>query len=210
LYGKVPQNVSQTQYQLGEIKGYLEIARQASFDWLAGEDMFMAVKAQWIKTGKKKEDPDGFFYVTNLRVVMEQKERVGKGFLGRGGEEVHQLLWESAMDAITEVTAEKKGMLGGIDLIHLQFGAGGPFGETTVEVQGGINAKFFANKLRQAVSGEIEKERGLERSDAELVEALADAPTECPVCGATFDQPVVRGMQQLECSYCGAIVRLQT
>lgn len=207
LYGAVPDNVSQTQRQLDEIKRYLELSQQASFLWNAGEDVFMVVEAEWKKAGKDKEDPNGYFYISNQRLVMEQKEKVGAGFLGRGGENVHEKIWEAPIASLKSVRAEKKGMLGGIDLIHIEFGSGGPFGETTIEVKGGIDAKFFANKLKLVISGDVEKERGQTPRQAE-VEALKDAPTICPTCGATFDQPVTRGLMQLTCAYCGSIVRL--
>lgn len=206
LYGEVPGNVSQTMGQISEINTYLERAESATFAFLAGESVYMVVKAEWKKGKKKKENPDGFFYITNQRVMMEQQEKKG-GFMGMGGKKEEGLLWESPVDAIDNVDHEKKGMLGGIDLIHMRFGSGGPFGETTVEVKGGINAEWFASKLRRAVKLEIEGERGVEVS-AEAVEAIANAPTMCVVCGANFDQRLVAGMTQLECEYCGAVVRL--
>ncbi len=208
LYGQVPQNVSQTLSQIRNIETYLERAQNATFDWRAGEDVYMVVKAEWKKTGKKKDDPDGFFYISNQRIMMEQVEKKG-GFMGFGGKKVEDLLWEAPIGSIEDVSYENKGMFGGIDLIHIKFGSGGPFAEVTVEVKDGFDSKVFASKLKQAASGEIEKERGLERDQA-LVEAIADAPTMCPVCGANFDQEIVRGMTQLECAYCGAVVRLGT
>lgn len=206
LYGQVPSNVSQTYSQIRDIEGYLEQAKSATFDFLADEDLYMVVKAEWKKSGKGKDDPDGFLYITSRRLVMEQDEKKG-GFMGFGGKKAEGLLWEAAVGSLAEISYEKKGMLGGIDLIHIQFGSGGPFGDTTIEVKGGIDAKFFASKLQQVASGEIEKERGVERNQA-LVEAIADLPTTCPVCGATFNQEIVRGMSQLECAYCGSVVRI--
>lgn len=207
-YGKVPDNVSQTLSQLRDIETYLERAQNATFEWLAGEDVFMVVKAEWKKTGKKKDDPDGFFYITNQRILMEQSEKKG-GFMGFGGKREEGLLWEAPIGSMQDISFEKKGMFGGIDLIHIQLGAGAPFGDLTIEVKEGIHAKVFASKLRQAANGEIAKERGLEQSDKALVEAIADLPTTCPVCGATFDQEITRGMTQLECAYCGSIVRIE-
>lgn len=205
LYGQVPSNVSQTLSQLQSIHTYLERSKNATFQFKAGEDVFIVVKAEW--KNENQDNPDGMFYITNQRVLMEQAEKKG-GFLGFGGKKVEGLLWEAPIGSLQKVDFEKKGLLGRIDLIHLQFGSGGPFAETTVELnEGGVSAKWFASKLKQAISGEIEKERGLQRDQA-LVEAIADAPTTCPVCGATFDQEITRGMTQLQCSYCGTVVRL--
>lgn len=206
LYGTVPSNVQQTLSQISDIEGYLDRAAQANFEFLANEDVYMVVKAEWQKTGKNKEDPDGFLYITSNRLLMEQSEKKG-GFLGFGGKKEEGLLWETVIGTLEDVSFEKKGMLGGIDLIHMTFNGDAPFTETTIEVKGGVAAKWFASKLKQAATGEIEKERGLERHQAS-VEAIADAPTMCPVCGAAFAQDVVRGMTKLECEYCGSVVRL--
>lgn len=206
LYGTVPSNVSQTVAQIKEIEGYLDRADEATFEFLAGEDVYMVVKAEWKESGKQKDDPDGYFFITSHRVLMEQSEKKG-GFLGFGGKKEEGLMWESPLGSLSSVDSEKKGLMGGIDLIHLHFGSGGPFGETTVEVKGGINAQFFESKLKQAINGDIEKERGLERDEA-VLEAVADAPTMCPMCGASFTQQITRGMQQMQCDYCGAVVRL--
>lgn len=206
LYGQVPANVSQTYSQIRDIEGYLEQAKRAGFSFLADEDLYMVVKAEWKKTGKGKDDPDGFLYITSRRLIMEQDEKKG-GFMGMGGKKAEGLLWEAPVGSLAKITSEKKGMFGGIDLIHIQFGSGGPFGDTTVEVKGGIDAKVFASKLQQVANGDIEKERGLARDQA-LVAAIADLPTTCPVCGATFNQEIVRGMSQLECAYCGSVVRI--
>ena len=166
----------------------LNALKGAGFDWLAGEDMYMVVEAEWKKTGKKKEDPDGFLYISNKRLIMEQDEKKG-GFMGFGGKKESGLLWEAPIGSITDVDFEKKGMLGRIDLLHIKMGSGAPFGDVTIELhEGGVSAKWFASKLNQAVSGELEKERGMESHDQAIVEAIADAPTMCPVCGANFDQ----------------------
>ncbi len=207
-FGEVPNNVAQTVKHLDDIEGYLDLADEASFPLLAGEGIFLAVKAEWEKTGKDKKDPDGIFYITDKRIIMEQKEKVGKNFLGMGGEMQQDILWESPIGAVDEVSHENKGLMGGIDLIHIKFGSGGPFGDTTIEVKGGIQAEWFAAQLKRAATGGLEKERGLEIDEA-LVEAVTNAPTMCPVCGATFDDPIVAGMTQIKCAYCGAVTRLE-
>ncbi|MBI5930187.1 MAG: hypothetical protein HY862_12820 [Chloroflexi bacterium] len=207
LYGEIPNNVDQTVGQIDQIERYLERAGEASFPLLAGEAIYMVVEAEW-KKGKDKEDnPDGLLYITNQRVVMEQKEKVGKKLGMFGGKAVQGLAWESPIGSITDVTFEKKGMFGGIDLVTLKFGSGGPFGETTLEIKDGLHAQWFAGKLKQAASGEIESERVGEHKTVTM-QAVVDAPTMCPSCGATFTEPIVRGMTQISCTYCGTVVRL--
>ncbi|MFO8037629.1 MAG: hypothetical protein R6U57_13480, partial [Anaerolineales bacterium] len=50
---------------------------EVSFELLATESGIMAVKAVWAKSGKqRKEDPKGVLYLTDQRLLFEQKEKV--------------------------------------------------------------------------------------------------------------------------------------
>ena len=203
-FGEVPTNVRQTAHQLRTIEGYLELIDEAVFELQMGEFIFMAVKAEW--KAEHQDNPEGIFYITDKRLVMEQKEKKG-GMLGFGGEMKQELLWESPITSVDDVSYENKGLMGGVDLIHLKFGRGGPFGDTTVEVKGGIEAETFAAQVRRAASGGLEQERGLKLDDA-VVEAVVNAPQQCGVCGASFNEPLTQGVNQLKCEYCGAVTRL--
>lgn len=205
-FGDVPNNVSQTASQVRTIEGYLDLIEEATFPLQGDEAIFMAVRAQW-KEHNKKDDPEGIFYITDQRLVMEQKEKVGKGFLGRGGEMKHEVAWEAPISGLSEAKPEKKGLLGGIDLIHFKFSSGAPFGDTTIEVKGGINANWFAGQLKRAAGGGLEQERAMALDNA-VVEAIEDAPSMCGVCGAGFEASITPGMKEIKCSYCGAITRL--
>lgn len=203
-FGEVPNNVQQTVSQIEQIENYMERAEQASFQLNAGEAVFMAVEAEW---ESHKDKPDGIFYVTDQRVIFEQKEKVDKNFLGFGGKMKQEILWEAPIGNVDEVAHENKGLFGGVDLVHIKFRDGAPAAKTTIEIKGGIAAEWFATQLKRATTGALAKERGLE-VDKELMAAIADAPTTCPVCGATFDQPIVAGMTQIKCVYCGSVTRL--
>jgi hypothetical protein len=203
-FGEVPNNVRQTARQLHTIEGYLELIDEATFELQMGEAIFMAVKAEW--KAEHQDNPEGIFYITDKRILMEQKEKKG-GMLGFGGEMKQELLWESPITSVSDVSYENKGLMGGVDLIHLKFGSGGPFGDTTVEVKGGIEAETFAAQVRRAASGGLEQERGLKLDDA-VVEAVLNAPQQCGVCGASFNEPLTQGVNQLKCEYCGAVTRL--
>lgn len=204
LYGEVPGNVTQTEQQLRTITRYMDLADEATVDWHPTEALFMANDGEWVQTGKDKQDPDGILYLTDQRLIFEQKEKVG-GRLGFGGEQVQQVLFAIPVGAITEVTAEKKGMLGGIDLINLTLSEG-DYAEMTVEVKGGVQAGWYVQQLNRVISGEIEKERAIPVDEA-AAEAVREAPTACPTCGATLPA-LVRGMTELTCQYCGTVVRV--
>ena len=202
--GEIPNNVQQTKTQIESIETYLQLAEEASFKLNAAECVFMAVEAEW---EDHKDKPDGIFFITDQRVIMEQKEKTGKMLGMFGGKMQHQVLWEAPIGSIDEVSHENKGLFGGVDLIHLKMGAGSQFAKLSLEVKGGIKAEWFAAQLKRASTGGLEKERGLKVDEA-LIDAIANAPTICPVCGATFDDPIVAGMTQIKCKYCGGVTRL--
>ncbi len=206
LYGHVDRDLNEITQQIRKFNWYMDMADEATFDFGATEAVYMVAKAEWVKTGKGKDDPDGLIYITDQRLIFERREKEG-GFLGFGGKKVQGIAWEVPLAAIADVKAEKKGMLGGKDMIYLEFSSGGPGNPTTLEVKGGINANWYAQQLRRAIAGEIDQERALE-VDPGVLEAVRSAPTECASCGAPFSMPITRGMSQIVCEYCGAVTRI--
>lgn len=203
LYGQVPDNVSQTKNQVKQVQRYLALAGEATVAWKPAEAIFMAHEAEWEQS--KKEKPDGILYLTDQRLIFEQKEKVG-GRFGIGGEKVQKVLFETPVGAISEVKPEDKGLFGGKDLIHLKLSAGSP-AETTFEIKaGGIDSKWYAQQLTRAITGEIDQERAIPVDQAAAA-AAKQAPTVCPTCGATLPS-LVRGMTELTCPYCGTKVRV--
>ncbi|MBN2305954.1 MAG: hypothetical protein JXQ72_15845 [Anaerolineae bacterium] len=205
MYGSVPDNVSQTQSQLAQIKKFLDRADESTASWGPTEALYLAMEAEWRLTGKGKKDPDGILYLTDQRLIFEQKEKVG-GRMGFGGEKVQEVVFEVPVGAISEVKAEDKGVLGRTDLIHLKLSSG-DYAETTFEVkEGGVDSDWFAGQLNRVVTGEIEKERAIPVDEA-AVEAVRAAPTACTTCGATLPA-VTRGMTEIACEYCGTVHRI--
>jgi hypothetical protein len=205
LYGQVPDNVSQTTGQIQTIRNYLSMADESTVKWGPAEALFMVHEGEWRRSGKGKEDPDGLIFVTDQRLIFEQKEKVG-GRLGFGGEKVQQVVFETPIGAISEVKSEDKGLFGQKDLIHLKLSTG-DYGDLTFEVKaGGIDSKWYAQQLNRVVSGEIEKERAIPVDEA-AVQAVRAAPTACATCGATLP-PITRGQTEITCQYCGTVVRI--
>lgn len=123
-----------------------------------------------------------------------------------GGQHTQTVLWEFPLSSVQGVEAENKGLFGGKDMVHFKLGAGAPFAALTVEVKGGVKCKEWARQINRMARGDTNDERAIV-PDAELVEALRNAPTECPVCGGMLPQ-IMRGQTQVECRYCATVVRL--
>jgi gas vesicle protein len=205
MYGQVPENVSQTNSQIRTIQKYLAMADESTIKWGPTEALFMVHEGEWRRTGKGKEDPDGLIFVTDQRLIFEQKEKVG-GRLGFGGDKVQQVVFETPVGAISEVGSEDKGLFGQKDLIHIKLSSG-EYAETSFEVKsGGIDSKWYMQQLNRVVSGEIDKERAIPVDEA-AVQAVRDAPTACTTCGATLP-PITRGQTEITCQYCGTVVRI--
>ncbi len=157
--GDIPDQVRTLAERLSTLDDYMKRVIEASFPFNSGEKVYMAVEAEWKKGTDSKENPDGVFYVTDQRLIMEQKEKKG-GFVGIGGTKVQQLTWEAPLTAVQSVSSEKKGLFGNIDLIHIHFNAGsGPAPETIIEVKGGVKSDWFALQLQRVQRGEIAQEQ---------------------------------------------------
>jgi hypothetical protein len=196
LFDGLQREVGQTHTQVEAIKGFLELKDEASFSFLAGETVFRADAAEWVNGG---DNPDGVIFLTNQRVVFEQKEKTGKTLGIFGGKQVHQVLWEVPLNQVSGAQAENKGLLGGKDMVHLQGSD-----SRTMEVKGGVDCKVWAAELGRMIRGEI---GAATVQDPDLAERLRNAPTDCPTCGAVLPR-IVAGQTSLTCKYCGTVVRI--
>lgn len=206
LYSTLASDASRTLQQLSTINWYLDQRDEASFEFLAAEKLFLAAKAEWVEKGKSKDDPDGILYLTDQRLIFEQKETTGKKLGLFGGKKTQEVEWALPLNQIEGVQAENKGFLGGKDMLNFTLGSGAPYSQITVEVKGGVQSKFWAAQIERMIKGETDDERAIQL-EPEMIEAIRNAPTECFSCGGTLPQ-LVAGQRQMECPYCGAVVRV--
>ncbi len=204
LYRATQTEISQTENQLRKINWYCEQLEEASFSLPTGESLFLAADAEWQED--KKNKPNGIIYLTDQRLIFEQKEVTGKRLGLFGGSKEQDVKWAIELDKIESVKPENKGMLGNIDLLHFQLGSGAPHAALTVEVKGGIDCKFWAKQIDRMIAGETQDERAIP-PDAEMLEAIRNAPTECHVCGATLPK-LITNQTQIDCEYCGSTIRI--
>ena len=199
---KVKSHLTKLEWMLGELA-------EASFELLATESGIMAVKAVWAKDGKeRKDEPEGVLYLTDQRILFEQKEKVATKkvlFVTTEKKLVQELLWEAPVALIEESKASKEGFMNKDDFIEVQFGSGAPFDVAHLHIwQSGNDWKAL---LKRAKAKEFDATRAIE-IDEETAEKVKDAPTECPSCGGAINQVVLRGMESITCEYCGTVIRL--
>ncbi len=161
----------------------------------AGESVVIAAEAEWVGGKGRDEAPDGILYLTNGRLIFEQKEKVGKTLGFFGGKKVQEVEWAFDLPAISAVRAKNAGLLGGKDMLYVEHGGQ----EYTIEVKGRATNDDWAGYIERAKSGafiaaapeialpeaseqaqvlaRIERERA-ERANARLAQkAAADART---------------------------------
>jgi len=205
-YSTLKTDIDQTVAQLHNIHWVLDQMDEASFKLNAGEAVFLAAQAEHQATGRGKDDPDGILYLTDHRLIFEQKETTGKTLGLFGGKKVQELEWEIPLNKIDSVIPENKGFLGGKDILQFTFKPGAALSQAQIEVKGGVQAKFWATEIDRMLTSGATDERAVQ-ADAETRESIRNAPTACPICGATLPQ-LVANQNQIECEYCGSVIRI--
>ncbi|MGB7339859.1 MAG: hypothetical protein WBC91_13270 [Phototrophicaceae bacterium] len=202
LYDAVNREMSTTSNQIAQVNKQLDWLEESDVSLNAGEGLYMAAEAEW---DDNRDKPDGFIYVTNQRVIFEQSEKKG-GMMGFGGKKVKEVLWEVSHSQIEKVVPSNEGFGGGKDMMTLKLGSGAPYAEVVAEIKGGIEADYWAQQVSRAAKGVISDDSTVE-PDADLIERLRDAPTDCPNCGGVLPQ-LAAGATDISCQYCGSVVRV--
>ncbi len=208
-YDNFSTSVNKVQYHLGKLEWMLTELSEASFDLLATESGIMAVKAIWAKDGKeRKDDPEGVLYLTDQRLIFEQKEKVATKkvlFVATKKELVQEKRWEVPVATIEETKARKEGFMSKDDFIDITLGDGADYDALSLHIW--QPADDWVALLKRAKAKEFDATRAIEIS-AEAAEKVKSAPTQCPSCGGAINQVVLRGMDSITCEFCGVPIRL--
>ena len=216
MYDPLNDNVLQTQKQLDDIEWTLTQAEQASFGFLATEAPVEAVAANW----RKPDDKDGVggvLYLTDQRLVFEQKEEVATKkvlFIATEKKKVQALGWEAPVANIASATGSHRGFMNKDDFLTvtctsgagLRTAEGATYPSADVHLMGetGDTWQGFIGRVK---SGDVAKERTVP-VDVKAAATVANAPTKCGTCGATITQTILRGQTEITCQYCGSVIRL--
>jgi hypothetical protein len=199
MFEALSTNVDQAYRLISEINWTMDQVEEATFDFIAGENPVVVAKAEW-HAGDEK--PDGILYLTDQRLMFEQKEKKG-GFLGIGRKKVQELGWEVPVNQIEEARSYHKGMLGHRDMVELQLGSGAPYAQLVFEVKGADN-DWWIRQINRVRTGDMLNECVGSEGQSEV--DLSEVPSACPNCGGLLPE-VMRGQQQLTCEYCSTVIR---
>lgn len=194
---------------LAKIEWMLKHIAEASFKLLPTEGGIMAVKAVWYQNGKERdEDPDGILYLTDQRLIFEQKEEVATKkvlFIATEKKKVQETKWDVPVALVDEVTTSKQGMMKNEDHIHINFASGAPHQRIDLHIWQPCDE--WVRLINRAKTHDFDSGRAV-ALDQSVIEAVRNLPTQCPSCGANLDQRVLRGQQSVKCAYCGFEIRL--
>lgn len=209
MYDKFDNAVYQLTKHLTDIEYMLAQLAEASFQLLPTEAGIAAVKAVWCRTGKEqKDDPQGVLFLTDQRILFEQKEEVATKkvlFVATEKKKVQNLMLETPVALLDVVTTSKAGLLKNEDHIEIRFQPDAPYSNAHFHIW--QDCALWQSLLNKAKAKEFDKDRAVAIDQAE-VEKIKSAPTKCPACGATMDVVILRGQDSVKCEYCGAVIRL--
>jgi hypothetical protein len=209
MYDQFNNEVYQFSKHLNEIEYLVTQLAEATFQLLPTEGGIAAIKAVWCKTGKEqKGDPEGVLYLTDQRLLFEQKEEIVTKkvlFVATEKQKVQQLQLECPVTLVEGMDLSKQGLLKNEDHIEIRFASG-----ANVEV-----AHFhiwqdnttWQQIINRAKSKDFDKGRAVP-IDQSAMDKVKAAPSQCPNCGGNITQVVMRGMDSLKCEYCSFVIRL--
>lgn len=208
-YDQFSSSVDQLKSHLYQLEWMMTEISEASFKMLATESGIRAVKAVWAKEGKQtKSDPEGVLYLTDQRIIFEQKEKVATKkvlFVATEKKLVQETLWEVPVVLVEDVKPHKEGFLNKDDYIELTFANGAPFNQLHLHIwQRGEEWQALIQRVK---AREFDDNRAI-AIDEKVVEKVNNAPTKCSSCGGAITQPILRGMETLDCEFCGDVIRL--
>jgi len=207
-YDQFSSEVSKLKSHLARLEWMMTEVSEASFSLLATESGIMAVKAVWAKGEKQnKHDPKGVLYLTDQRIIFEQKQKVATKkvlFVTTERKLVQKTLWEAPVVLVEEVKSRDEGFLGKDDYIDLQFKSGAPYDLVHIHIW--HPGDEWVSLLNRAKAREFDKTRAIP-IDKAVIEKVKNAPTKCPSCGGAINQVILRGMDRLDCEYCGDAIR---
>lgn len=210
MYDSFSKQVDVFTRELEQIEWALQQSAEACFQLLPTEGLVMAVKARCSFDEKMgKDDPEGILYLTDQRIIFEQKQEVATKkflFIATEKEKIQKQLLAEPVGMVDEAVPSKKGLFGHQDHLAVTFKREASVRAVWLHLDG-QDCNWWQGLIGQARSGDFDDERVV-AIDKKAEEKVRSAPSNCPNCGAPVTQTVLRGMDSIRCEYCQYIIRL--
>jgi len=209
MYDQFTNQVYQFTDHLTTIEFMVTQLAEATFQLLPTEGGIAAIKAVWCKTGKEqKDDPEGILYLTDQRILFEQKEEIATKkvlLVATEKQKVQQLQIECPVTLVDKVDTSKHGLLKNEDHIEIRFASGAPVKFAHFHIW--EDNATWQQLINRARSKDFDNGRAVAIDQAEADKVMT-APSQCPGCGGNITQVVLRGMDRITCEYCGLVICL--
>ncbi len=210
MYDGLQEQVQEVLNHLQRVEWTLKQVAEATFKLFPTEAAIMAAKATWVKSKEEDEDdPRGILYLTDQRLLFEQKQEVATKkllFITTQKEKVQKLLLEVPVALVKDAKASKRGFLGHEDHIDLAFSPDAAVEAAHFHIDG-QDSNQWQGLIGRAQARDFDVDRAVAVDEA-VVEKVRSAPTACPHCGAAITTQILRGMDSIRCDYCGKVIRL--
>lgn len=209
MYDSFNRQVNGIKNHLDDIDYMLTQLAEAKFTLLPTEGGLRAVKAVWCKDVKERnDDPEGVLYLTDQRLLFEQKEEVATKkilFITTAKQKVQELRWETPVMLIDEVKPSKQGMLKNEDHLDIRNKEGAALESIHLHIWN--EGSEWLQLINRTKTKDFDKDRAVAIDQTEVDKAKS-IPVQCSSCGANLDQVILRGQDSVKCEYCGFIIRL--
>lgn len=212
-YSDLKQNINQTKQQLKKAQWAFQQLAEAKIEFLSAEYLVAACKAKMLDDANDKEGEKGILYLTDERLLFEQKEEVKTKkffFFTTDSQMVQEVRFAEPLGHIEGLEAQDKGrFIFSKELLNLQLSPQAQMRYVTFELENAKNEEWTA-LINRVTTNEIERERLADAVEEkqEVSQQVSQAPTICPTCSATLQATIVRGQNSIDCDYCGSVIRL--
>lgn len=208
-YSAIKATIDEIYGDLNEANWGLDLLNDSEIDLRGSESIVQVAEAEWEIDGED-EGPDGYLYLTDQRLLFEQKEEVAEKkfmFITTKSTEVQKLLVDTELRHIgtIEQSQEKRRRLqwGSDEILSMTITGQADLSRLRFHLKN-QQAEDWKETMQFVLSGEIQEDRfdfDPESADEEYI-----FPATCPSCMAAVP-PVPRGVLVYECEFCGSSIQ---
>ncbi|MEM7798891.1 MAG: hypothetical protein AAF633_06870 [Chloroflexota bacterium] len=207
-YQAIKTEVDEMYRDTAEAKEVLDYMRDSQIMMQGSESPILSAKAEWERDGGES-GPDGVLYLTDQRLLFEQRERVATRkllFITTKSEAVQKLLVDVNVQHIETIEHSEERrrtlQLGKDDILSLIMTGQADFSRLRFHIKN-QEAADWADAIRFVQTGEIQEDRF--DYDPEIEEEMPQFPANCPRCLAPVP-PQPTGARATQCEFCGSTI----